>query len=356
MNNVRHVLTYRLRRILAIALLLFLLSTVGYMLLEGFSPVEAIYMTVITLSTVGFGEVRPLSTVGRLFTVGVIIIGVGTGAYLFGTLAEYIVAGELTGTLRQRRMMQKLAQLQEHYIVCGFGRVGEQVALELHRQGLPLVVVDMDPAVMEHCDRHGIPYVIGDATEDETLRQAGIERARGLVAVLDSDADNVFVVLSARTLNPNLMIVARAATENTERKLLKAGADRVVSPYTMAGHRLVSLLLRPNVIHFLDTALRSRDLELWLEEIEIHENSFLVGQTLEEAQIRTRTGANVLAIIRPAERRLVDWSPQLRLQGGDVLIVLGRQEQLAALAALAGDTRAVRPSHWREIMSQLIDT
>ena len=349
----RNGLTSRLRSILIIALTLFLVSTMGYILLEGYTPIEAIYMTVITLSTVGFGEVRPLSDAGRLFTVGVIIVGVGTGAYLFGTLAEYIVAGELTGTLRQRRMAQKLAQLSNHYIVCGFGRVGEQVAMELHAQRLPLVVVDKDPAIVDHCDRHDIPYVIGDATEDETLRRAGIERARGLVAVLDTDADNVFVVLSARALNPDLMIVARAATEDAERKLLKAGADRVVSPYVMAGNRLVSLLLRPNVVHFLDTALRSAELELWLEEVEIHPHSPLVGKTLEEAQIRSRTGANVLAIVRPSEHRMVDWSPQLRLQAGDVLITLGRQDQVAALAQLAGDTRAVRPSHWREVMSQL---
>ncbi len=356
MNQMRAILTYRLRRIIAVAVLLFIVSSLGYMVLEGYSPLEAVYMTAITLSTVGFGEVKPLSPVGRLFTIGVIIVGVGTGAYLFSTLAEYIVAGEFTGVLRQRRMLQRLSELRDHYIVCGFGRVGEQVALELHGQGLPLVVVDKDPAVADHCDRHNIPYVIGDATEDETLIEVGIERARGLVAVLDTDADNVFVVLSARSLNPNLMIVARAATESTESKLLKAGADRVVSPYVMAGHRLVSLLLRPNVVHFLDTALRSKDLELWLEEIVIHPDSPLVGKTLEEAEIRKRTGANVLAIIRPAEHRLVDWSPQLRLQSGDVLIVLGKEEQLAALAALAKDTRLVRPSRWREVMSQLVES
>ncbi len=349
----RNTLTERLRSILIVAFSLFLVSSAGYMLLEGYTPVEAVYMTVITLSTVGFGEVRPLSDAGRLFTVGVIIVGVGTGAYLFSTLAEYIVAGELTGNLRQRRMAKKLAKLREHYIVCGFGRVGEQVAMELHAQRLPLVVIDQNPAVMDHCDRYDIPYVIGDATDDDTLRQAGIERARGLVAVLDTDADNVFVVLSARALNPNLMIVARAATEDAERKLLKAGADRVVSPYVMAGNRLVSLLLRPNVVHFLDTALRSAELELWLEEIEVHPDSPLVGKTLEEAQIRSLTGANVLAIVRPSEHRMVDWSPHLRLQAGDILITLGRQDQVAALAQLAGDTRAVRPSHWREVMSQL---
>ncbi len=346
-------LARRLERIFGVAVLLFLASTVGYMWLENYPLVDALYMTAITLSTVGFGEVHPLSTVGRIFTIGVIIVGVGTGAYLFSTLAEYIIAGELEGTLRQRRMMRVLEKMRNHYIVCGYGRVGEQVAQELHTQGMPFVVVEQDPAVVERCERRGVPYVIGDATEDDTLRQAGIERARGLVAVLDTDADNVFVVLSARTLNPNLMIVARATTEDAERKLLKAGADRVVSPYLMAGYRIVSLLVRPNVIHFLDTALHSQDLELWLEEIEIMPGSSLVGKTLGEAAIRTRTGANILAIIRPTEHRLIDWSPEVELRSGDILIVLGKKEQLEELARLAGDERLIRPARWRDLMKEL---
>ncbi len=343
----------RLRRILGVAVALFVVSTVGYMWLEGYTLVEALYMTVITLSTVGFSEVRPLSAVGRLFTVGVIIVGVGTGAYLFSTLADYIVAGELAGTLRQRRIAKMLEKLHHHYIVCGYGRVGEQVAHELRRQNMPFVVIDQNPEIIERCERHGVPYLLGDATDDEVLLQAGIERARGLVAVLNTDADNVFVVLSARALNPNLMIVARATSDDAERKLLKAGADRVVSPYTMAGYRIVSLLTRPHVIHFLDTALHSANLELWLEEIEVVPGSPLVGQTLEEAAIRNVTGANVLAIIRPAEQRLIEWSPTVRLEAGDVLIVLGKKEQLERLADLAGDRRLVRPARWRALMEEL---
>ena len=320
-------LTQRLRNVLGVAVLLFLGSIAGYMILEGYTLLEALYMTVITLSTVGFGEVRPLSPAGRLFTVGVIMVGVGTGAYLFSTLADYIVAGELAGTLRQRRMARMLARLHDHYIVCGFGRVGEQVVQELRRQNLPFVVIDRNPDVGERCERHHIPYI--------------------------TDADNVFVVLSARTLNPNLMIVARATTEDAEHKLLKAGADRVVSPYTMAGYRIVSLLTRPNVIHFLETALYSANLELWLEEVEIAPTSPLVGKTLEEAAIRNVTGANVLAIIRPAEHRLIEWSPSVRLQAGDVLIVLGKKEHLERLADLAGDRRLVRPDRWRRLMKDL---
>jgi len=344
-------LTRRLERIVALAVLLFFVSVGGYMWLEGYSLVDAVYMTAITLSTVGYGEVRPLSDMGRLFTVGVIIVGVGTGAYLFSTIAEYIVAGEFQGTLKQRRVMRAIKKLRDHYVICGYGRVGQQVAEELRTLGLPFVVVDRDREAIERCEQRQLLFVEGDATEDDVLRQAGIGRARGLVAVLNTDADNVFVVLSARSLNPDLMIVARATTEDTERKLLKAGADRVVSPYVMAGYRMASLLMRPNVITFLDTAMRSQDLELWIEEIEVSPESALVGQTLAEANIRSLTGANVLAIVRGREHRLVDWSPELRLEANDILIVLGKRGQLEALARLAGDKRFARPSRLHQAIA-----
>ncbi|NPA89877.1 MAG: potassium channel protein [Chloroflexi bacterium] len=350
MNNT---LTRRIHRLGAIAVLLFLVTVGGYMVLEQYPFIDALYMAVITFSTVGYGEVHPLSPTGRLFTALIILVGVGTGAYLFGTIAEYIVAGELEGTLKQRRIMRKIETYRDHYILCGYGRIGKQVAEEMRVLGLPFVVVDIDPKIAEHCQRYEVPYIIGDATEDEVLQQAGVKRARGLVAALDTDADNLFAVISARNLNPDMMIVARAIHENVERKFLQAGADRVVSPYTMAAHRIVSLLVRPNVIHFLDTALRSQNLELWLEEVEIMPDSPLVGKTLEEAAIRARTGANILAIIRPSEHRLIDWSPNLRLQAGDILIVLGKREQLEALARLAGDPRLTRPSRWREVVQQI---
>ncbi len=349
-SSVSSQLTRQLSRILIAVVLLVLVSVVGFMRIEGYSLLDAVYMTVITLSTVGFGEVHPLSPAGRVFTIAVILLGVGTGAYLFRTVAEYIIAGELTGTLRQRRIMRTVENLRDHYLVCGYGRVGQQVTAELRSLGLPFVVIDRDRAAIERCEQRDIPVVEGDATEDEVLRRAGIERARGLVAVLDSDADNVFVVLSARSLNPDLMIVARATSEDAERKLLKAGADRVVSPYLMAGYRIVSLLVRPHVVGFLDTALHSQDLELWLEELVVSPDSPLIGQSLAEANIRAHTGANVLAIIRGPEHRVVDWSPELRLEPNDILIVLGKPPQLEALAELAGSKRFARVSRLHELV------
>ena len=327
-------------RIGGLVLLILTLGTLGYRWLEGYSWVDALYMTVITLSTVGFGEVYPLSQIGRVFTIGLIVLGVGTAAYLFTTLTDYIVSGELEGTLERRRRMARLRQLHQHYLIGGFSLVGEQVASELASLNLPFVVLEKDPERLARARRCGYLTVEGDPTEDEVLEEARIQQARGLVAVLDTDADNLFLVLSARTLNPRLFIVAQAVSEATEKKLYKAGADRVVSPYAMAGHRITSVLVRPYVVSFLDAALRSETLELWLEEVRVAEDSDLVGKSLAEADIRARTGANVLAIARGGEQ--IDWSPTVRIQPNDVLIVLGRRDQILKIARLARDERLVQ--------------
>lgn len=308
------------------------------MLLEGLSLLDALYMTIITISTVGFQEVRPLSTDGRLFTMVLVLLGVGAGAYTFGTIAEFLIAGELAGTLKRRRLMRAIERLHGHYVVCGYGRVGEQVARGLTDEGIPCVIVDQAGEAIQRCEQCGILYVMGDATEDETLLRAGIQRARGLVAVLDNDAENVFVVLSARSLNPNLTIIARATTREAEAKLRKAGADGVLSPYQLAAHRIVRELTRPHVMIFLEKAM-GNDPELYMDEIRIHPTSELVGKTLGAAELRTRTGANVLSILRGADQRVIDWAPDLTLQAEDVMVVLGRPEQVEALARLAGDER-----------------
>jgi len=329
----------RLLYSLILALTLFLIGTIGYRWLENFSWSEAVYMTVITLSTVGFGEVRPLTAPGRLFTASIIIMGVIIIAVFFGTLTEYIIAGELTGNIKKRRLMNKINNFKGHYIVCGFGRVGEQVALELKNLGLSCVVIDENPAAIELCESNGLPNICGDATENEILLQAGLERASGLVAVLNSDAANVFVVLSARSLNPNLTIVGRSTSDESEEKLRLAGADRVVSPYNMAGYRIVNQLTRPYVTDFLDTAMRSKGLDLWLDEIRIAPHSSLVSQTMHEANVRSRTGANILSILRGEEKQVLDWSPDLRFEAQDVLIVVGNPDELKKLAKLAFDRR-----------------
>jgi voltage-gated potassium channel len=329
----------RLLYSLILAVSLFFVSTVGYRWLENFSWSEAIYMTIITLSTVGFGEVHPLTAPGRLFTAGIIVMGVIIIAVFFGTLTEYIIAGELTGNINKRRLMNKINNLKGHYIVCGFGRVGEQVALELKNLGLSCVVIDDDPTAIERCELYDLAYICGDATENEILLQAGIERASGLVAVLNSDAANVFAVLSARSLNADLAIVGRSTGAESEEKLRMAGANRVVSPYSMAGYRIVNQLTRPHVTFFLDTAMRSKGLDLWLDEIRIAPQSSLVTQTMSEANVRSHTGANILSILRGEEHQVLDWSPDLRFEAEDMLIVVGNPDELKTLAKMALDSR-----------------
>ncbi len=329
----------RVRHSLSAALVLFTISVIGYMWLEQFSFADALYMTVITLSTVGFGEIQPLSPAGRIFTAGIIVVGVILIAVLFGTLTEYIIAGELGGTLKTRRLMKKMRAINNHYIVCGMGRVGEHVAVELQNRGLPCVVIDKEKATIEHAEQLGLTAIQGDATIDETLQDAGIEKAKGLVAALNTDAENLFVILSARKLNPDLTIVGRSTMDEATPKLQMAGADRVVSPYDMAGHRIVSQLTRPHVTFFLDSALYNKGLNLFIDEIQIAPQSPLVSQSMSEAEIRSRTGANIISILRGDEHEVMEWSPELAIQPGDMLIVVGKLDQLHALADLAGDTR-----------------
>ncbi|RME50828.1 MAG: potassium channel protein, partial [Caldilineae bacterium] len=293
----------------------------------------------ITLSTVGFGEIRPLSEAGRLFTTGLIVAGVGSVAYMFSTVAEYIVAGELRGILRRQRMERKIRNLSGHYIVCGYGRVGSHVTQELQQNHVDVVVIDSAPQRMQELESNNLYAVFGDASEDSVLLQAGIERAAGLAACLPQDADNVFVTLTARTLNPNLVVIARVNAPENERKLRIAGAAHVINPYSISGHRMARQLIHPNVMEFMDVVMRRGEVELRMEEIQISETSGLQAKTIAECDIRRRTGANVLAVRRPAGRTFTSFGSDFVIQAGDTLIALGTPEQLDALAALADDRR-----------------
>ncbi len=350
-------MTYELslsRRLLIVTSLfggLMLLGTIGYMLIEGWSWQDALFMTVITLSTVGFGEVRPLSTPGELFTIMLIVLGVGGAAYTFSTVADYIVAGELRGFLRRQRMQNEIKRLNNHYIVCGFGRVGRRVALDLQANGVDVVVVENEVESATEVDRQGFLHIHGDATEDWVLREAGIEKATGFCTCLPSDAENVFAVLTARTLNKDLTIIARMDKATSERKLMVAGANHVISPHAIGGHRMASQLLHPNVMEFLDVVMRQGNLELWIEEIVVHHGSVMENRTLAECQVRTRTGgANVLAVRRPDGHTYTDPAGSFGIQFQDSLITLGTPEQLESLADLANDTRGrlrERVDNWR---------
>lgn len=312
-------------------------GTFGYMLIEGWTFLESLYMTVISLSTVGFSEVKPLSEPGRFFTIGLIVLGVGAVAYLFGSVGEYLISEDIRGTFRKRAMQKQIDQLNDHYIVCGFGRVGAQVVEDLSHEEAQVLVIESDDQALDRIGSE-VLYLVGDGAEDETLLQAGIKRARGLVAATGDDATNLMITLTARNLNSDLVIVARSNQPSTEPKMLQAGASQVMSPYLITGRRIATQLLHPSVISFLDVVMHSGDLELWLEEIAVKEDSEIVGKTLRELEVRGRTGVNVLAIRTEKEGRPILNPPTgTKLVEGSVLIGLGTREQLAELIKMAGD-------------------
>lgn len=321
---------------------LLVLGTIGYIVLEGWPLIDAFYMTVITISTVGFGEIGPISNTGRLFTALLIVSGVGAAAYTFSSVADYIVAGELRGVLRRQRMENRIRKLENHYIVCGYGRVGTQVAQELSHSHVETVLIDRAIERFEELEAAGILTVVGDASEDAVLIQAGIEHAAGLCACLPDDAANVFVTLTARTLNPKLTIISRANTQENERKLRIAGADHVINPYLISGHRMARQLMHPNVVEFMDVVMRRGQVEMSIEEIRVSDASALKDKTIAECNIRQRTGANILAVRRPGGKTFTSLGGEFVLMAGDVMIALGTPEQLESLAGVADDQRQTR--------------
>jgi voltage-gated potassium channel len=333
----------RLIPIFLILLAVLALGVAGFIFLEHWTLLESVYMVVITLFTIGFQEVHPLSDAGRVLTMVIAVAGVGTAVYAAGQAAEIIVEGEILGFRMRRKMDKKIKEMQSHFIISGYGRVGHQVAADFDGAGIPYVVIDSKPETMVQLKPRGIPHLIGDATLDETLEEAGIRRARGLVACSDSDVANVYVTLSARALNPSLYIVARAAQRETEKKLKKAGADRVISPYFISGRRMAAMVTRPVTSDFLDMVTHGGELEFRLHEITLLPDTFLVGRSIAEAEIRQKTGAVVLAI-RTAEGRFdLQPGPESIISSGVTLVVIGTAEQIEALEALALSVRAADP-------------
>ena len=337
----RRVVSYPHRRfwktVVALAGLL-LLGASGFWLLEDMGLLDALYMAVITLSTVGFGEVSPLSSGGKLFTI-VLILGAGWLAmYLLTGMADFLLSGEGRAYLQKRRLLRMLDKLSNHVIVCGYGRVGRHVALELAAQGLPFVVIDPSPEKIAQVGQSGFLALQGDGADESLLAQAGIERARGLLVAADSDAQNVFIVLSARSVRSDLLIVARAIDEQSESKLVKAGANRVILPYQFSGRRMVTMLIRPEVSKFLDEVAYGSGLELHMEQFQLSPDSPLVGQTLEQCRWRARFGVTVLAC-KLADGR-INTSPQADtvLTAGMEMIVLGTREQLQNLTELTQES------------------
>lgn len=312
-----------------VVLAVIVIGTAGYVLLLGWSLDDGLYMTVISLTTVGFKEVRELDTVGRVWTMLVALAGVGIIFGTVGFVAETFVAEALSGRRQRRRMTETIAALKDHFILCGFGRVGSTAARQLENAGVAVVVIDIHPESVDQAERAGHLVVSGDATRDEILVAAGVDRARGLITTVDSDAQNVYVTLSARALNPKLFIVARANDEGSEGKLRQAGADRVLSPYTRAGRSIAELATRPRVADFIDFALSHGQLAFSIEELEVAANGPLAGRTVAELTAR---GIHVMAIVTHGPRQFETNAPMDRvLAAGDQLIVSGTAEVLKEL-------------------------
>ena len=310
-------------------------GTAGYRYLEKMEILDALYMTVITISTVGFGEIKPLSPVGRIFTMGLIFSGGGLVAYTLTDVASFLLSGEWRANWENRRRLRMLEHLSNHVIVCGYGRVGRHVAQELKDEGLLFVVIDPNPEKIEQIREAGYLALHGSASDEAHLKTAGIYRARGLVVAANSDAENVFIVLTARSMRKDLLIVARANYEDSEPKLLRAGSNRLILPYRIAGRRMVSMLVRPEVADFLDEIAHTSGLELLLEQIQITPTSSLAGQTLAQAQLPGKLGITVVAC-KPSNGELnMRIGPDTVLHANARIIALGTPEQLQALIKLA---------------------
>ncbi len=312
-------------------------GTIGYHVIEGWRWFDCFYMVLTTITTIGYSEPQGMTHAGRVLNVFVIIAGVGTLFMAIGVLTQALLEFELRTFFGRRRMEREIGRLAGHYIICGIGRVGRSVARELARKPVPFVIIEANEAKVERYSGEWLT-IVGDATQGETLRQARIESARGLVAATTTDATNIYIVLTARGLNPKLKIIARASEEDAEKHLRTAGADTVVSPYLFAGHRIAQSFLRPHVLDFIDSATVHLGMDLEIAEIEVRPDSRLIGQTLAVSNIRHDPGVIVLAIKRGAEMR-VNPSRDDRMQTGDYLIVMGepaavrKLEEAAAVGA-----------------------
>ena len=312
-------------------LVVVLFGIFGYTWIEGWNLLDSLYMTIITLSTVGYGEVREIGPGGRVFTVLLIVFGLFTITYIVGLVAETLVAGEIRSVLGRRKVSKKIKSLRDHYIICGYGRIGSIICKGLTRKAIPLMVIEKDEHVQEELEQDEILYLQGDATHEETLLEAGIEKAKGLVSVVSSDAENVYICLTARGLNPRLYILSRAEDEASERKLLRAGANKVILPYMLGGRRMVQAIIKPTVSDFLESAVHDQNFELAIEEITVGEDSRLANQSLVDSGIRQKMDIIIIGIKLKDGTMIFNPSSQTEIQPDDILIAMGRNKDLERL-------------------------
>ncbi|MEN6370971.1 MAG: potassium channel protein [Armatimonadota bacterium] len=325
----------RLRLALLALLALVALGTIGYKLIEGWSTLNALYMTVITLATVGYKEVAPLSPPGKVFTIILISFGVSIVFWAVASLFEIVISEQLWHTLLRRRMENQINKLQDHYIICGYGRMGQEIAKVFSNSKVPYAVVEINPEQLPKLIEQNIPFIEGNASDDKVLLAAGIKRAKGLVTVAASDEENVFITLTARGLSPDLFIVARSIREENEDKLKRAGANKVMSPYISGGRRMAFAALRPQVLEFLDAAIRADDITFELDDVNVTSKSPFVGKRINESRIRETSGAMILAVRSSNGTLNYNPNPNTVLIDGDTLILVGTPAELNTAQAYA---------------------
>ena len=315
-------------------IVLILVGISGYMIIEGWGLFDAIYMTIITLSTVGYGEVHETGLGGRIFTIILIIIGVFIIAYIVGLVAEIFLEGEIRSILGRRKLDRKIQSLKDHYIICGYGRIGRTICNVLTKRSIPLIVLEKEEQARQELEQDKILYIDRDATHEESLIDAGVRRAKGLVSVVSSDPENVYITLTARGLNPELFILSRAEYSATKAKLLQAGANKVVLPYSIGARRMAQAIIRPAVSDFIELAMHESSFELAIEEIVVGNNSPFANLTLIESKIRKELDIIVIGIKKKDDRTLFNPSSQTTIQPGDLLIAMGSYENLEKLRKL----------------------
>ena len=325
----------KMRKIIIIGIIfvaLLLIGTFGYMLLENTGFWMGLYLTIITVFTVGYGDIVPVHDSGRIFTVFLVITSVSFVFYVFSKITETMIEGELRGLYKRRKMHRQISRLKEHYIICGFGRIGKEICKILKEYKRPFVVIEKDTEEIRNLEELQYLRLQGDASDDDVLLQAGIEQARGLVSVVASDADNLYITLTARGLSPHLFIMARSSgTPGAQIKLKRAGATRVISPYSIGARRMAHLIVRPTVTDFIDLTMRAGKLDLIMEELLVSPDSRLNGKNLINSEIRKKYDVIVVAIKRQDGSMLFNPKPDTVILAGDILIVLGASEQIAGL-------------------------
>ncbi|MFZ0613377.1 MAG: potassium channel protein [Desulfobacterales bacterium] len=309
-------------------------GTLGYHVTEGMPFFDAFYMTMITISTVGFSEIKPLSTSGRIVTILIISTGITIGAYTISTLLRMFIEGELGKIFGRRKLERDISAMRGHFIICGYGRIGSIICLELKADSIPFIIIEEDPAKNGDMEKQGYLYINMDATSEEALMKAGITSAKGIVTAVRSDANNVFITLTAKDLRPDIFVLSRASDVKNEAKLIKAGASRVVSPYLLGGRRMAEVLKRPTVVDFIDIAMANRKLGLAMEEARVGDGSTLVGKNLIDSHLRQNYGVIIVAIKKTSGEMVYNPLPSEKLDGGDVIVVIGKKEDLKRMSEI----------------------